>query len=263
MKNYVLGSFVALSLAVGGLLAADFWEKKKFTEWDEKEVAKMLNDSPWAKSFTVYLKGFGGGRGGAGMGGGMGGGGGRGGRGGGGMGGGMSGGMGEEGGGGMGGGGMGGDMGGGGEMGGVSSGIPVLMRWHTALPIKEAIVRARYGAEAGTSKEAAATLSRQEQVYVVGISGIPAKAITVKPDELKTHAELRIKGQPPIQAVQVQSEQQRATTILYLVFPKLQQGAREITVADNEVEVSLQLEAGKISRKFKLKDMVVDGKLEL
>jgi len=83
MKTHVLGGFVALSLAVGGLLAADFWQKKKFTEWDQQEVAKMLNDSPWAKSFTVYLKGFGGERGGA-MGGGMGGGGGRGGRGGGG-----------------------------------------------------------------------------------------------------------------------------------------------------------------------------------
>jgi hypothetical protein len=48
-----------------------------------------------------------------------------------------------------------------------------------------------------------------------------------------------------------------------LVFPRLQPGAHEIKLEDEEVEVFLQLEAGKISRKFKLKDMVVDGKLEL
>jgi hypothetical protein len=258
MKSYVVGGFVALSLAVGTLFAADFWEKKKFTEWDQKEVARMLSDSPWARSFTAYLKGFGGGGRGGGDMGGMGGGG----RGGGGRGG------------GMGGADMGGDMGGGGggggggEMGGgmaagVSSGIPVLVRWHTALPVKEAIARVRYGAEAGTSKEAAQSLSRQEQYYIIGISGLPAKAITLKPEELKAHAELRIKDQPPIQATQVQVEQQRATSTLYLIFPRLQQGAHEITLADNEVEVFLQLEAGKVSRKFKLKDMVLDGKLEL
>ena len=28
------------------LLAADFWEKKKFSEWNEKEVRRMLDD--WA-----------------------------------------------------------------------------------------------------------------------------------------------------------------------------------------------------------------------
>ncbi len=158
---------------------------------------------------------------------------------------------------------MGGGMGGGEMGGGGSSGIPVLMRWHTALPIKQAVARARYGAEAGTSKEAAQSLGRQEQVYVVGIFGLPAKAVTVKPEELKSQAELRVKGQPPVQAAQVQAEQQRAGMNLYLVFPRLQQGARQVTLEDNEVEVFLQLEAGKISRKFKLKDMVAGGKLEL
>ncbi len=258
MRNCILAGLVALGVAVSGLSAADFWQKKKFVEWDDKEVAKILTDSPWAKSFTVYLKGFGGGgRGGGGMGGGMGGGGGRGGGG--------RGGGGRGGGGGMGGADTGGDIGGGGgDMGGgVSSGTEVLVRWHTALPVKEAVARTRYGAEAGTSKEAAQSLGRQEQVYVVGIVGIPARAITLKPDDLKEHAELRVKGQPPIQPVQVQTEPQRATTVLYLVFPKVQQGARQITLADDEVEIFLQLEAGKISKKFKLKDMVYNGKLEL
>ena len=111
--------FILMLLATGAccaLLAADFWQTKKFTEWDEKEVAKILKDSPWSRSFTVETGKSGGGggkwRGGGsnpnrGMGGsgGAGGGGGRGGRGGGG---------------GMGG----GNMGNGGDMGGYGE-IPV------------------------------------------------------------------------------------------------------------------------------------------
>ena len=29
--------------------AAEFWEKKKFTQWNEGEVNKVLSDSPWAR----------------------------------------------------------------------------------------------------------------------------------------------------------------------------------------------------------------------
>src|SRR5262245_46999504 len=68
------------------LVAADFWQDKKFIHWSDKEVGKILNDSPWAKSISAPMEGMGGG--------GMGGGGGRGrgGGGGGGRGGGMGGG---------------------------------------------------------------------------------------------------------------------------------------------------------------------------
>ncbi len=262
MRNRTLALLVSLAFLSSVLFAADFWQKKKFSEWDEKETAKLLNDSPWAKSFSVYLKGFEarGGRGG-GMDSGMGGGGGRGGGrrgGGGGGGGGFSA---ESQGGGEGGGG--GDMGGGGGGPAVSSGIPVVMRWLTSLPIRQVNARLKFGPEAGTSKEAADLLAKPQQFYIVGISGIPAKAITVNPEELKNLAELRLKNLPPIKPSNVQVEAQRATAILYLVFPRMQEGAHQIVVADDEAEVFLQIEAGKISRKFKLKDMVFDGKLEL
>ena len=259
MKNRVLALMGAFALAVSSLTAADFWDKKKFSEWDEMEVAKMLNDSPWVKTYSVYLKGFAG-RGAGGGGGAMGGGGGggRGGGRGGGGGGGFSaesGGPGDAGGGG----------GGGGDMSGavIAPGISVTIRWLTALPVRQANVRLKLGQEAGTSQQAAEALAKPQQFYIVGLSGIPAKAITVGPEELKNHAELRLKNLAPIKPVQVQVEQQRASTVLYLVFPRIQEGAHQIVPADNEVEVFLQIEAGKVSRKFKLKDMMFEGKLEL
>ncbi len=40
---------IALALAWG----ADFWTRKPFSEWSEKEVKRLLSDSPWAKTFTL------------------------------------------------------------------------------------------------------------------------------------------------------------------------------------------------------------------
>ena len=33
--------------------AADFWTTKPFTEWSDKEVAKILSNSPWAEKVTI------------------------------------------------------------------------------------------------------------------------------------------------------------------------------------------------------------------
>jgi hypothetical protein len=37
-----------LVIGLSALFAADFWEKKTYYEWSDKECAKMLTDSPWA-----------------------------------------------------------------------------------------------------------------------------------------------------------------------------------------------------------------------
>lgn len=42
--------FVLFTLLVSlAASAAEFWEKKKYTEWSEKECRKLLSDSPWAQ----------------------------------------------------------------------------------------------------------------------------------------------------------------------------------------------------------------------
>ncbi len=33
--------------------AQEFWEKKDFTQWTEKECRRLLEDSPWARQFTI------------------------------------------------------------------------------------------------------------------------------------------------------------------------------------------------------------------
>ena len=44
------------------LVAADFWQKP-YTEWSDKDAAKMMNSSPWAKSASVAMSFPGGGAG--------------------------------------------------------------------------------------------------------------------------------------------------------------------------------------------------------
>jgi len=257
MRKLATAVLATLGLAAVALLAADFWQAKKFTEWTDKEVQKLLRDSPWARPVEVRLEGGGGGTGGGG---------GRGGRGGrGGGGGGMpsaaSAGGGSDEGGGMG--------GGGGRGGGAGGGIEapptqtVIVRWHTALPVKQAVARGRYGNEVGTSPEAAQTLKRQDTQYVVGIIGLPMGMARGNPAQLKSNALLKLKGRQPIPAEEVKAAPDQRGTNLYLFFPKTQPGSHVITLEDNEVEVSLKLRSIEIRRKFKLKDMVFEGKLEI
>jgi hypothetical protein len=62
-----------MSLVAAGLLvaaaayASDAWKDKDFQNWDQKDVQKILSDSPWAKKFEFESGGGGGGGRGRGM----------------------------------------------------------------------------------------------------------------------------------------------------------------------------------------------------
>ncbi|MBI3693538.1 MAG: hypothetical protein HY238_01675 [Acidobacteria bacterium] len=258
----MMWSVVVLLGAGISLWAADFWEKKKFAEWTDKETRQMMTDSPWARRVDVPL------------GSGMAGSGGRGGRGGGGRGaragggglGAESGGFGNE------GGGIatgaeaagaprigGADMG---AEGGVVQTLPLIVRWQSSLPVKQALVRTRWGAEAATSQEAAKLLGRQEQYYIVLVGGVPGRMIQGAGQSLKQSSFLKIGKSDPIPALDVQINAGQVAEI-YLLFPRLQPGAHVITLEDKDVEVASRIGPLDVRRKFRLKDMVFDGKLEL
>ena len=51
MKSCYLKSMLGISFFVMiSLLAAEFWEKKEFTEWSENDCSKLLRKSPWSFS---------------------------------------------------------------------------------------------------------------------------------------------------------------------------------------------------------------------
>ncbi len=49
----ILGISVLSLVAASAVLGADFWEKKNYKEWTQRECAKLLEDSPWAKALTL------------------------------------------------------------------------------------------------------------------------------------------------------------------------------------------------------------------
>lgn len=243
MKNALGAVLVACGLGALSAQAADFWEKKPWTQWDAQEIQKILNDSPWARPVDVYLPGGGvparlddamGGAGpqnpemrdGSGMPGG-----------------------GEP------------NMPGPGMGGGMATqtgtnGPPVrlVVRFMTALPVKQALARARYGAEAGNSPEVQRTLNAAEGSYVVAISGL--EQAPVNAPALTKMASLRLKGKDPFPAERAQAD--KGSVLLF--FPRKD---RPIALEDREVEVQLRLPGASIRRTFKLKDMVYNGKLEI
>jgi len=45
-KNTILLIFLSACL-----IAADFWQTKPFSEWSDKDAHKVIENSPWAKTF--------------------------------------------------------------------------------------------------------------------------------------------------------------------------------------------------------------------
>jgi hypothetical protein len=230
--------------------AADFWTAKPFTAWSDKEVQKMLEDSPWSAqvmvggsvSMSSPTVGSGGGRGGRGGGGG-----------------------GDAGGGGdSAGAGAGGDAGAGGSGGGGGSrGATITLVWQSALPVKQALARRQYGAEAGTSPDAKARLERAEEFYMLTMIGIPASMRGATANDKKAAllalTTVTAPGKPAIHATDMQVSSGRGPSILVFLFPK----TSAFTVDDKEVEFATKFDKTSVKRKFKLKAMVFNGKLEM
>jgi translation initiation factor 1 (eIF-1/SUI1) len=244
-RRTILASLFSFSLT-----AADFWQTKKSSEWTDKELSKILNDSPWSRQTAITMGQGSKGGGGGGEGRGSSGGGGS--RGGGMSSGGMSGGGGK--------GGRGGEGGGGG--GGMPS-ISLQIRWATAKPVKLAVARLKFGAEAESKPEVKELVNRVEKDYVITIEGIPPnmarQGVEKLASSLKMNCAMHCAGKDDLTPSDAQVVQGERGITAVVTFPKKD----PFSLDDKEVEFAMKLGNNTAKRKFKLKDMVFDGKLEL
>ena len=141
--------------------------------------------------------------------------------------------------------------------------VSVQLRWVSALPVKQAIVRTRFGEEAATSPEAKKMLERQEGYYILAVVGVPARWIGDNFEVLKESAELRVRGHEPLRPVAVQGQRSQRTTEFYLAFPRAVSGGFDIAVEDEQLQVVIKLAGRTIRGKFNLSQMVYKGKLEI
>ena len=260
-------TFLTATILCGGvLLAADFWQTKKPTEWTEKEARKLIEGSPWVKETTPKMTDAGmssrGGGGGGGRGGGRGGGGG--------------------GGGGSMGGGGGADMGaggGGGPMSGPAGGqMPqVRVTFETAMPVAEA--KGRIEIQDGFK-------GVREEYIVISVSGM---RIMGGMGSRAGGAQAKGKGEPPTPESRKQQQEDIQAKLLQLttlkvrddkVFQpseaKLQQTVngqvmlfafprKELDLKPEDKSITFKTSMGpvEISVKFNLKEMMYQEKLAL
>ena len=122
-------------------------------------------------------------------------------------------------------------------------------------------MRGRFGNEAHTAAEAKQFLQRRETHYVVSVSGFSGRMARMlqNTDRLKQTASLKRKNKEPIRPEVVEMQNQEESVTLYVAFPRTDQ----IVLEDKNVEFEMKLGPMTVRRKFKLKDMLFDGKLEL
>lgn len=237
MKRLIWLSLASIG-ASAVLLAAGFWDKKGFLEWSDREVARMMENSPWSRevhimvmpraTFSQNASGGGFPTGGASSGRG------RSGR--------NGGGLGES------------------ELSRPS--VLLHVRWLSALPVKQAMVRFSMSSEQELDEQARQFLDRVESHYVITVSGIPNRMLDPEEGVQRFIEGGRIergKNREPLTPENVEPRPEQNRITLFFFFPRTD----PITLEDKNVEFVLKAENLNFKRKFKLQDMMYQGKLEL
>jgi hypothetical protein len=136
----------------------------------------------------------------------------------------------------------------------------IAVRWQSALPVKQAFVRLKYGTQAATSDDAKKILEREETDYEIVLTG-PFRALirSGSPEAvgkaIMGATSLSLKGKDDVRP----SGLQVGANDILLTFPR----TTAFTADDREVEFSTKLGDVALKYKFKLKDMMFNGKLEM
>ncbi len=153
--------------------------------------------------------------------------------------------------------------------------IPVRVRWDSALPIRAALLKT----EAPELTDTANTLNKPDKDYVIAVMGLVPARRKPDPDKdseenaadlaasrldlnairtgLRNQARLLRKYKQPIVPEDVHLDE--ATGLLQIYFPKTD----PIVLDDKEVSFTTTYGTLKVVQRFRLKDMLYNGKLEL
>jgi hypothetical protein len=239
----------ALFLSALTLCGADAWVAKPYTAWSDKDIHKIMTDSPWSRSVSVMLAVIPDGallRGrasapppnpsGPGI---------------------------AETGGGL---GVGGPQGGPppppGQFG--SPQTTLIVRWQSATVVQQALVKAQYGDKAGSSPDAQKRLEPNAAYYVIAVGNLPASQ---KPRDAEVRkallgmTTLTVNGKDhPIAAKDVvYVEAGEGMIEARFLFPR----DFVFTADDKEVEFAAMFGKAAVKAKFNLKNMAINGKLGL
>ena len=250
-KHRLIPLFLATCLGISlTIKAGGFWDKIPYTQRDGKQLQKILNDSPWAKKVRVSMsggkkgrrsgsgryqpgqqKGFSAQD--------------------------ISGGLprGQE----VGSSPSGSSGGGRGAGSRRASGRTLLIRWESSLPLKQARLMNSPMIRDASSQTIERYLNRKDSSYIVSLEGLPSVIFDrLDPDRLSRRATLTRKNHDPIQAQSIRLVGQK-TPLIFFLFPK----DDPITLKNKDVELQIELSRIVIKKKFKVKDFLFQGRLEI
>lgn len=129
---------------------------------------------------------------------------------------------------------------------------PVTLRWESALPIREAELKAR---------EINAPVV-DENHYAIAVYGIPSH-FTKDPqnagDRLKGQASIKREGQKDLKPSHVDVLQRDDGLVIVFLFPR----TKEITGKDARIEFEALIGPYEIAQSFRVDEMMYHGKMEL
>ena len=137
--------------------------------------------------------------------------------------------------------------------------LTLTISWRSALPMKQALVRNQVGLDRPIPPASQLILERQEEFYVVSLSGLPMAYSRATGSLKNEEAFLQRAHGAPISPSSTIIEPLKDTVILLFAFPRTD----SITLKDREVEFVARLGQIVIRQKFNLKSMVFHGELEL
>ncbi len=142
--------------------------------------------------------------------------------------------------------------------------VPVIVRWQSALPLRQAQMLGKYGDNVVVSPEAQKFLTAEPAIYVVAISGLAGSTVSegrgdLAKQSIAEKSTLTVKGKPPVRPIAVDFLPVGPTVDVLIGFPR----DLHIALEDQEVELVSEIGRATVRYKFKLKDMLVRGKLEL
>ena len=145
----------------------------------------------------------------------------------------------------------------------VRTEIYLTTRWSSALPIRRAIALQDFGADGLQSDKAFELLNRQPTEYVIEIAGFPATMIRQGANrfeaELLRSARLLVKDRTPMRATSAHVPEYGNHLVATLRFPRW----ADLSAREGTIDVTAQSGRMSIRERFKLKDMVYGGNLEL
>lgn len=145
----------------------------------------------------------------------------------------------------------------------VRTEIFLTIRWASSLPVRQASALLAFGAAGLGEEKAVELLQSNEAEYVVEVAGFPASLVNYITKDLEADllrsAKLLVSGRTPVVASSVQVPEHGMHRMAILRFPRL----RDLDPGENTIEFRAASGPLHLHQRFKLKEMLYAGRLEL